>query len=317
MGRINVDTERCRRIITVVDGLHSATPEGFRPKSLGHEEDLFFTYIITGICHQINWNFLMGALERVRAQWPEKFTPKYMERLTHEELCQWLAGYSKPWRLGRRFKRAKFVRGMCELLLDGYGGSIADLVDGTRGRLAGSGGLYARLSKCEAYCEDPLWKKASVFAELITRWGLAEFEDWEKYIPPIDYHICRLALRSGMLVVEDEGLSKMLAAYAPASEEDDTAIRWMAIVAIEEMEEHTKKSSKMDIQGLLWALGRDCCHEDGPHCDGCNLQDCSVCKYYPDIRCEGFCPLRSVCRAANEEPALRSIREQNFITTWY
>lgn len=146
---------------------------------------------------------------------------------------------------------------------------------------------------------------------------MADFTDWENYIPPIDYHISRIAIKTGVLVVQDEELLGMLRSRTPVSKEDDFEIRSAAIEAVGEMARHATQSSATDLQGLLWALGLDCCHEDEAHCFSCPTEDCSALKYYPQLRCEGLCPLQSVCRAANDAPALRSIREQNFITTWY
>lgn len=317
MRQIIVDAERCQNVADIINGLRFLHPEGYRPKTLGREKDLFFLYIMVGVCHQINWNFLMAALEKIKALYPEKFTLEYMQGLTHGELLQWLSGYPKLERLSPQFRRAEFIRGMCRLLLEKYGGSVATLLQNAQGKIGGENGLYSLLAECEAYGEDPLKKKATLFVELVDRWGLGEFSDWENYIPPIDYHICRIAIRSGLLVVQDNKLLSWLQNQTPVSEAEDLAIRSAAIEAIIEVSQRTEQSTPKDIQALLWAVARDCCHEEELKCEECSLADCSVRNYIPKMNCGGRCLFRSVCCAANDEPALRLIREQNFVTTWY
>lgn len=92
-------------------------------------------------------------------------------------------------------------------------GAAAELLGAAGGRLGGSGGLVARLAAFEAY-NDPLAKKAFLFAKI------AERRKWFDVADPDSWEVCadnvlmRLALRAGL--VEPGDLDEVRAATREA-----------------------------------------------------------------------------------------------------
>lgn len=312
---VRLDKDRTQKVANVINQLKFAHPKSFRPRKINRESDLLLLYILVGICHQINWNFLMGALDKIRIKTPSKFTPEYLAKISHEELTSWLSAYPKKERLSKKMKRAELVRNMAKFLLDKYKGKISNLANKSSSKMGGENGMYTLLAKTIAYGEDPLRKKATVFIDLADELNLVRFSDWENYIPPIDYHIARILLRSGVVKVLDKKLLSKLISYRSVTKKEDLAIRQACIDAIILMSGKKDKRRKK-VQGILWALGRDCCHEDFPKCENCQLKDC-VSKDYIKNDCNGECFLKEACFAFNEDKSFLKLREENFISTWY
>lgn len=278
------------------------------------EKELFRLFTVVAICHQINWNFLMQTLEQIQKDYPLKFTPSYMQDISDDEIFDWLSGYPKKWRLEKRFERGELIRDMCKVLVDKYEGRVESLLKATEDRMGGENGLYSLLKDFKAYGGDPLCKKSAVFIDLIDRFGLWEFSDWNNYIPPIDYQIVRIALRNGVVSIKDPELFEKLRENSPVSQEEDTIIRSVVIDALKEISAVSNKHTR-DLQGFYWVLGRECCDPDNPRCILCKASNCSVLTYM-NIDCQRRCPLFSVCEAVKNKKLLK-IREQNFITTFY
>lgn len=315
MKLVKLDKLRTKKIAEIVNSLRFAHPEGFSPKKINKESDLFLLYILVGICHQINWNFLINTLDEIRVKTPSKFTPEYLAKINHEELTNWLSAYPRKERLDRKMKRAELVQDMANFLINEYDGKILNLLSKSSGKIGGKNGMYSLLAKTVAYGEDPLRKKATVFIDLADELNLINFSDWENYIPPIDYHIARILLRTGVVRVLDKELFSKLMDYQPVDKEADLAIRQSCIDAIIFMSGKDGKRRKK-IQGIFWALGRDCCHEDGPNCENCQLAECA-CQKYITNNCRKGCFIKEACLAFQEDKSFLKVREQNFISTWY
>ena len=313
MAKVVINKEKCKEVAALMRDFSFEHPEakkGFQDS----EKELFYLFIVVGICHQINWNFLVQALKKIREQFPSKFTPEYMQNVSDEEVFGWLADYPKKWRLGKRFKRGELVRDMCGELVQKYEGKVENVLKKSGNRMGNDNGLYSLLKDFQAYGEDPLCKKSAVFIDLIYRFGLWNFSDWENYIPPIDYQIVRIALRNGVISVEDSELFEKLKNNLPATQENDIAIRSAVIDALKEISASSGKHTK-DLQGFYWAIGRECCDPDNPSCVFCENPNCSV-SAYMNINCGRKCPFVSVCTAREDEKLLK-IREHNFETTFY
>lgn len=312
---VKLDNARARKIGKLISLLKFAHSADSNPKKINRENDLFLMYILVGICHQINWNFLMKALDEVRIKSPSKFTPEYLAKISHKELTTWLSAYPKKKRLTKKMKRAALVQDMAKFLLEKYGGKILNLASKSSGKMEGKNGMYALLAKTIAYGEDPLRKKATVFIDLADELNLIKFSDWENYVPPIDYHIVRILLRSGVVEVLNKQLLLKLMNYHPAIKAGDLAIRQACIKAVILMAGRSPKKRKK-IQGIFWVIGRDCCHEETPNCKNCQLENCT-CKRYISNNCKGDCFLKESCLAFKENKSFLKLREQNFISTWY
>ena len=313
MEKVIVNKRKCKEIALVMKDFSFEHPEVKRGPQ-GLEDELFYLFIVVGICHQINWNFLMKALKSVQRNYPSKFRSSYMRGISEEEIFDWLSAYPKKWRLEKHFKRSELVRDMCKVLSQEYGGRVGNLLEASNYKMGGEKGLYTLLKNFKAYGEDPLCKKSAVFIDLIDRFNLWKFNDWQNYIPPVDYHIVRVALRNGVIEVKDNKLFDKLKNNLAVTQKEDITIRSAVIGSLNEIARISNKHTK-DLQGFYWVLGRECCDPDNPRCDLCKNTDCSV-LIYMNIVCNSRCPLVNACGTAKDKNLLK-IKEQNFVTTFY
>ncbi|MGZ5314112.1 MAG: hypothetical protein ACXWEA_07895 [Solirubrobacterales bacterium] len=135
-------------------------------------------------------------------------------------------------------ERARLWRNLAAGLERDHRGSAAALIDGAGDRLAGPGGLLARLAEFEAY-SDPLQKKSFLFAKIAARRGWLEVSDPDSWQVCADNVLMRLALRAGLV---REG---------PVEEVREATRAVFAAVADE------AGISPPVLDDLLWELGRD------------------------------------------------------------
>lgn len=136
-------------------------------------------------------------------------------------------------------QRARLWRELAMGLERDYAGSAPRLIEAAGGRLAGEGGLLARLARFEAY-GDPLAKKAFLFAKIAERRGWLRVSDPESCQVCADNVLMRLALRTG-LVEHSEDVEEVRGATREA----------LARVAAE------SGVSPPVLDDLLWERGRD------------------------------------------------------------
>ena len=134
--------------------------------------------------------------------------------------------------------RAELWRDLAAGLERDHGGSAAALLHAARSRLAGEGGLLARLAEYAAY-SDPLAKKAFLFAKICERRGWLEVGDPESWEVCADNVLMRLALRSGLV--------------APGTLDE---VRGSTRTALKELAIASGVSPPV-LDDMLWELGRD------------------------------------------------------------
>jgi hypothetical protein len=218
--------------------------------------------------------------------------------------------------INRAEERVAILRDLAQGLLRDYGSSTLTLLAACEQRLftPQGTGLLDRLSKFEGY-NDPHFKKAFVFLKALDKLNLWHAHDTENLFIPVDYHLIRMALRTGMVTVTDPGLSGQLHSRSPASEADDWEIREVVKRAYKALEEH----SGIDVfvlDEIFWTIGRSCCHyARPPRCTTCDFTDCSVMKSF-DYDCPGRCPLTTTCLGARDEH-YRTFFEPRLVTTYY
>jgi hypothetical protein len=135
-------------------------------------------------------------------------------------------------------RRAALWRDLAAGLLRSYDGFAGNVLAASEGRLAGAGGVIARLRGFDAYA-DPLAKKAFLFAKICERRGWLEVGDPESWEICADNVLMRLALRSGL--VEPGPLDEVRAA---------TRESFKRVASASELPTPV-------LDDLLWELGRD------------------------------------------------------------
>ncbi len=262
---------------------------------------------------------LFFAFARRRAQEaPDFFTAARLADLTVPDYQAVYAPDGDPAHtlINRAEERVDILRDLARGLLHDYQGSTLTLLAACDNQLhtPEGTGLLDRLSKFEGY-DDPHFKKAFVFLKILAALDLWQAHDTENLYIPVDYHLIRMALRTGIVTVTDSDLAHQLRTQSPATDADDWEIREVVKHAYKVLEEH----SGIDVfvlDEIFWTIGRSCCHyARPPRCATCDFTDCSVMKSF-DYNCPGHCPLATTCLGAREE-LYRGFFEPRLVTTYY
>jgi hypothetical protein len=318
---IRVDELQCRRLARSFDAITSRV-EWFapRPRDVESAREADAWCLLVAICQQtrtvrgtVGGRDLRGsdwlvhrAMAGVAAD-PERFTPAAVRGWTGADLCAFFADDARPESspLDRIDERVRLLRGVGDLLCTDYGGSLANLVSAADRRIAGPHGIAERLAKTAAYA-DPARKKTWLLLLTLQRLGLPDphgLRDPESIGLPVDYHVLRVLLRSGAVVVEDPRLRARLVAGAPVTEAEDVALRTVAS-RVGPLLARAAGKDLFTIDGLLWMIGRNCCHYEHPpvcrepkpcaHRAGCSLVAST------DYACRDLCPLEGTCRGSRD-----------------
>ena len=262
---------------------------------------------------------LFFAFARHKAQQdPQFFSAARLAGLSVEEYQTVYAPDGDPAHtlINRAEERVAILRDLASGLLRDYAGSSLVLLAACRQRLHApdGSGLLDRLAYFEGY-NDPHFKKAFVLLKILAGLGVWRAQDVEHLFIPVDYHLIRMALRTGLVTVTDPALADQLHIRAPASQADDWEIREVVKRAYKALEE----GSGIDVftlDEIFWTIGRSCCHyARPPRCAACDFTDCSVQKSF-DYECPGRCPLAAACPGARDE-FYKSFYEPRLVTTYY
>jgi hypothetical protein len=233
------------------------------------------------------------------------FDPRSLAKIREEDILRWLCiGKVCPPDPG---VRAALLRDLGRKLLLLYDGSAYKLVEESRGLLhswdPGSPGFVERLRVFEAY-GDPVEKKPMLLAKFLERRGILTIRDkWNQRVP-VDNHVTRIALRLGIVELEEPLRSKLVNGeeFTPW---EDIALR----VAVREVWHIVATRTGVEdfvLDDILWTMGRKVCIPDIPRCNRC--ENHPVCS-------NGSCSLAAVCPVARGEA--RPINEHKFLNTWW
>jgi hypothetical protein len=261
------------------------------------------------------WDYLEAASRRCL----DAFTASRCQHLTGPELQAIFSDDFDPAKstLDRVEERLGQLHQCARFLLQEYDGDAMNLYRAAAGRVAGEGGLLQRLARCPPY-SDPLYKKSFVLLMMASTAGIWELKDPEALRIPIDYHIMRIALRSGLVEVRDPGLSLHLKERRPATPQLDQRVRSCVEEGCDLLVRASGRSIFL-VDMLLWHIGRSCCfYEHEPYCgprpcpssDGCTLVKAL------GHHCQGRCPFDGICRGSREA-SYREYWETNIYTTYY
>ena len=173
---------------------------------------------------------------RAAAADPGLLTARRLRYAAAGEVAEWFRIDGET--VGDPERRAALWRDLASGLERDYNGSAQRLLDSAGSRLAGDGGLIARLGAYRAY-SDPLAKKAFLFAKIAERREWFEVADPESWEVSADNVLMRLALRSALVA---EG------SLAEVRSGTRGALKRLALVT---------GLSPPVLEDLLWELGRD------------------------------------------------------------
>lgn len=249
---------------------------------------LFFAVVV---CHQTyalkndrlnlyGWDYLEHGFLAIAAASPELLHPTEISEMAPHALGHRLAPFFSPdatanhSTLDRLEERAQLMIDAADWLCQQHQGNVATFLASTRHRLDGNrDSFYQQLREAKPFA-DPLRKKSTFLLKLLSDAALYHITDPENLIPVMDYHMQRVLLRTGCVVINDQQLRQNLMQRNPLS--SDEAVRRASVEAM------TLIAREADLNPLLmndifYMLGRSCCLEN-PMCQShhCDKNPCSL-----------------------------------------
>lgn len=264
------------------------------------EYEMLVLFIQTAISHQINWDFQESRLRNIPK---ERFTPDHLKDMTSEQLFDLLKDYNKPENINPK-ERAYFIRDLCSILSKKYQGKIRVLLEMSDFSVIK---LKENLDESVAFSEDPMKKKANILIQMLSRKGLVRFKDIEKVDPAIDYHLIRLALRTGSIEINDPLLQRKILAEEPITKDEDTNIRG-AVAGSFKITAKQGNKSVVDLNMIEWQIARRFCKRDDPLC---TINSNPLAEEL-EFNFRDQCPLSGFCRKN-----MQYKREPKFNTSYY
>ena len=254
--------------------------------------------------HGADLLYYLGA--KAYREEPDLFNPEHLATISFEDARKLLCVNGKlcPPDMQRR---VALLRDLGKKLLRLYDGSAYRIIVLSRGRLLGSPeapGLISLLSVFEAY-NDPVWKKAMLLAKFLERRKVFEIDDkWNERVP-VDNHVTRIALRLGLVTLE-ESIKHKLVRGLPSTAWEDVLIR----TTVREAWHNVAVKVGLDdfvLDDALWSFGRKVCLPDTPKCYAC--ENHPFCENGQCIFAKlGICPWAGKSNAVNEHL---------FLDTWW
>jgi hypothetical protein len=300
------------------------------------EEVVRFFFFITGIDHRtspsgqsfeglVKEKYFQGAdllwhlALRKHRENPAFFEPKQMARITTKHVKEWLT-VTQPVQVTIRnpSQRAELLRDCGRKLKDLYDGSVLNLLNQAENKLLGSPsstslGLLDHLARFKAY-EDPARKKSFLLLKFLLRRRLWVLDDPENLRIPVDNHLVRIALRTGIVEVSSS-FEELLRGRRQLTVEMDVTLRQVIADAFAEVASYAKYPV-LELDDFLWHFGRLCCKAISPICNtGCSTK-CLVAIDLLPVSCDFQCPLRKACTAYSK-PSYRELQEPKLDTFYY
>jgi len=328
---VSVSESACSRIATKLVGMEvKMEPPAGLLERLGRELALNVLFFFMAINHDTRGlagvvcgryhrgsDFLFQLMLKLAEEDPCLLEPASLKELTLDEFLSWFSKFGEGSLPRRPAERVELLREAATKLLEQYGGEVSTLLEACGGRLAGPGGLRERLAAFRAF-SDPLAKKTMVFAILARLEGLWEPVDPENITVGVDYHLQRVALRTGMVEVRDPRLREKLVMRRFVSSSEHRAIRSACLMAFSLLSEFSKLS-QLELDQIFWHIGRNCCQVRSPCCaqEGpCwKPTECTLIKA-TNYECRGYCPLDGACRGSMD-PEFLKLAEPKVITYYY
>ena len=336
---VKVSSRQSERLGNRLQSLHLKTedflnPHLFPQPTAATEDATRFFFFVTGIDHRTSppGQSFEGIVDGVHFQgadllWhlsvrrfnqdPDSFHPSRMAKITAQEVREWFSiNRPKPVTIRNPAERAALLRDSGTLLTKKYQGSVLNLLRQAHHRVSrnstGKGGLLSLLSEFQAY-EDPAKKKSYLLLKFLLRRGLWAHDDADSLRIPVDNHLTRIALRTGIVDVSRK-LADLLRNQTRISLKTDIALRTTIGDAYQQVGIASERSV-LELDDFFWHFGRECCLFDAPVCVTECQAHCVVSEKLLQLGCQNECPLGTICLAYDDD-VQRSLVEPK-IKTWY
>ena len=266
---------------------------------LNRERRLAGEVISSAICHQMNWDFLRRAVERLVGQESSWWLPDQIAGVTPRRVEELLQGYPRPERVKAK-QRADMIRSLAVLFQgdrDSYCAVFPEVLDGTD---AGKDFL-AGLERCHVFSEDHERKKLQVLLHRLAASGLVRGIE-QMCQPAIDYHIMRLYIRRGEVIPTSSIGKEYIHGGRTRRSVTVTALRRTVSQALRVVSDCSGVPLPTT-NTIEWWIGRSVCTRTNPDCQ---LREEGSSWLRPHF---DRCPFAGNCVAYNLNPELLLVTE--------
>lgn len=268
----HVDLFRCRQFATAVSNLITlrSDKDPFCLKHATSRDQVRALVYMVGICDRLNWDFVLGPLCLRLWEGTNEFDRTKLHQMSWRQLKTCFDGYrrsdgsiaySAKLETLQALGQAEAVKPFADDFLE------TDLV-------GGPSGLLKRIRRLPEYDRDPIAKKANALLHELLRRKLVHVSDPDSVQPAIDYHIMRLHLRTGLVVLRHPDAERRLRARAPVRIETTTRIRRAVANALQFTAWQASVGVSL-LNDLEWAFARRWCRRDSAVCS----KDASECAF--------------------------------------
>ncbi len=330
---ITLDRDRCNSVAGAIKALSIRKSFQNRPFisfDADRETKLRVYLLSAAICHQTHklhhpglnlwgWDYLEYGFLKMLEERNVLLNPGYISICREPDIEGMLLAAFSPdgnpahCTLDRIHERTSMIMEICRELKQNHQAKVSHLIDRSEGLLINQGrGLYESLSQFRAF-EDPFKKKISFFIKLATDAGVLRLRDTENIIPIMDYHMQRVLLRMGCIVLRDDAMREDLIKKRQLA--SDSEIRTACIEAVRVI----AAASGYDVlkmNDFFWPLGRSCCNTIAL-CEAgrCMKSPCTF-EQVTELEEHQHCYFEKVCRGSFDI-AFRSLWEPVVDTHFY
>lgn len=137
--------------------------------------------------------------------------------------------------------------------------------------------LHEILNNTEGF-RDPLAKKTQMYVKFMDYQGIWNPNENSETVPPLDYHLMNLAIKTGIIKVNNKDVCLKLIERKPLSDEESNSIRESALEAFSIYKKEGIHPYNLD--DIFWNYSRTYCQNPSPDCLNCPLN--SGCASYLD-----------------------------------
>ncbi len=314
---ISVDDEACSKIASLIDKslvmkyrFDLKNIDYYPPENTGLRETIMYFIVMVAMDHRLSRPgreykavvegrvfsgadllYKLGSLMLRRN--PGFFKPENLVHVDKKVILNWLSiGEASP---PDPEVRAELLRDIGFKITRIYDGDVAGIIRPGEIdlRFGVSEGVLDKLRVFKAYM-DPVEKKSHLLIKFLEARGLVRVRDYWRKRVPVDNHVTRIALRTGIVRVDSYLLNKIVSGEE-VSFEEDVLIR----MCVREAWHKVAVEAGVDdyaLDDFLWSFGRKYCVRGKARC------------------VESECPFRRECRAFNNG---LMINEHTFYNTWF
>lgn len=228
-------------------------------------------YYAVGICHQtyqlanhklklFGWDFLEYGFMEIAQEKPQLLDANHLSSLSTTKLIQQIKPFfaedhkAENCSLDHLHERAELWKDMADFM-KAQNSNPLEFIKNSENK---SEYFYQNLPQSIAY-SDPFQKKTSFLMKLLEDAKMLSFNENQKLIPIMDYHMQRVLMRSGCVEIKNKKLK--LSLQNRELQKDDIAIREACIESMKIIAE-TSSYSVFKMNDVFYTMGRSCCNEN-------------------------------------------------------